>query len=112
MASEYSDFDLVLEARREHAAASIRATDRQELLALGEQLFPSLDHPWRELYFQFLQDHPLEQLFTGDTGDGFSFIFSPTLRRGLWFTPEGTRGIGPIQEPGLEALENILAEKA
>lgn len=111
MSSEYLDFDLVAEARREHAAASIKPISREELRTLGEQLFPSLDHPWREMYFQFLEEHPLERFFTGDTGDGFSFIFSPTVRKGLWFTPGGTRGIGPIQERGLKALEEILADK-
>jgi len=111
MSSEYLDFDLVTEARREHAAASIKPISREELLTLGEQLFPALDHPWRAMYFQFLEEHPLEKFFTGDTGDGISFIFSATLQQGLWFTPEGTRGIGPIQERGVKALEKILAEK-
>lgn len=106
------DFETLSAERRRIAAETIKPVSPEELFKLGEELFVDLDHPWRELYFQFIEENRGEKSYTGDAGDGFHFVYCPSKRRGLWYRLEGTRGAGPLQERGLQGLDAIIAEKS
>src|SRR5258707_10323641 len=48
----------ITKARRKAIAESIRTINAEELKALGEKLFPGVDHPWREKVFGFISEKP------------------------------------------------------
>ncbi|MFZ4681284.1 MAG: hypothetical protein ACOYMS_02180 [Terrimicrobiaceae bacterium] len=106
------DLDSINEDRRRTAAETLAPISHQELAALGEQLFETVDHPWRDPYFHFVEDSQGETIYSGHTGDGFHFLYRPARQKGFWYVPTGTRGMGPIQDRGLKALGEILGEKA
>ena len=105
------DLDSINEERRRSAAETIAPISHEALAALGEQLFDSVDHPWRDPYLQFVEESRGETIYTGHTGDGFFFLYRPARQKGFWYLPAGPRGMGPIQDRGLKALGEILGEK-
>ncbi len=48
---KFIDIDNINEARRKAVAKSIRTISVEELKKLGDQIFDSPDHPWREKFF-------------------------------------------------------------
>ena len=48
----------ITKARRKAIAESIRTISAEELKALGEKLFPGVDHSWREKFFAFINENP------------------------------------------------------
>jgi len=46
MPFETINMEEITEARRKAIAGSIRTISLEELKALGERLFPAVDHPW------------------------------------------------------------------
>ncbi len=112
MESEHLDFDTIMAERRAAAAASIQPITYDALLALGEKLFPSVDHPWHAVYADFLAGHKDSPAVHGVVDDGVEFVFFPREARGLWFRSSGgVTGMGPIQPRGITALQDITAEK-
>lgn len=106
------DFETLNAERRRTAAETLKTISIEELTALGEELFPDPSHPWQEVYAQFLAEHGGETCYTGHTGDDVWFVYCPAIHRGLWYLPHGTKGVGPLQDRGVKALEEIIAEKA
>src|SRR5258708_16000110 len=53
MPFETINMEEITKARRRAIAESIRTISVEELKALGEQLFPLMDNPWREKFFGF-----------------------------------------------------------
>lgn len=112
MESEHLDFDTIMAERRAAAASSIQPITHDALLALGEQLFPTVDHPWQPLYAEFLAEHKDSPAVHGTVNDGVEFVFFPREGKGLWFRSSGgVTGMGPIQPRGITALQEIAAEK-
>lgn len=106
---EADHFDKILEERRANAERTIAPITREELVALGEQLFNQPDHPWQEHYVRFVEEG--DRFFGGNAGGELHFVYSPSKRAGLWYRLEGLRGLGPIQERGLAVLEKLTAGK-
>ena len=112
MESEHLDFDAIMAERRAAAAASIQPIDHAALLALGEKLFPVVDHPWQAVYADFLAGHKDSPAVHGTITDSVEFVFFPREGKGLWFrSTDGVTGMGPIQPRGVTALTEIAAEK-
>lgn len=109
MPSDTASFAEITDARRRSIAATIRTISTEEVKALGEGLFPYLDHPWREKFFDFLDTHADAIYHHALTDDGYHILYCQSQNRGIWFTPGS--GVGPLQEKGLAALAEILAEK-
>jgi hypothetical protein len=97
------------ESRREAIAATIQPATLEELRALGERLFPFLDHPWRHQFFQFLEEHPDSKYFRASTDDGIAILYCKEHNRGIWFIPGS--GVGILQETGLKALAEIVQQQ-
>ena len=57
MEPENVDIESITDARRKAIEQTIEPIGIDELKSLGEKLFPFLDHPWRNTYFQFLEDN-------------------------------------------------------
>jgi hypothetical protein len=96
----------ITEARRKAIAGSIRTISVEELKALGEQLFPLMDNPWREKYFAFLDENRGATFHHATTHDGVQIIYCRDKDKGMWFMP-GT-GMGPMQPNGLGILKQIV----
>jgi hypothetical protein len=106
MESENLNMDEITEARRKAIAESIHPLNAGEVTALGDKLFPYLDHPWREKFFTFVSEHPGATFYHATTHDGVQVIYCPAKDRGIWFLPES--GMGPMQPKGLEILKQIV----
>src|SRR5262245_44169530 len=109
MSTEVLDISTLTEARRKAVADTIQPISLEELKTVGEGLFPYLDHPWRQTFFQFLEQHPSARFFHATTHDGIEIIYCPDPDRGIWFRPGG--GVGPLQEEGLGMLKAIVSKR-
>jgi hypothetical protein len=96
----------ITEARRKAIAGSIRTTSVEELKALGEQLFPLIDHPWREKFFGFITENAGATFYHATTHDYVQIIYCHDKSKGMWFVPGS--GMGPMQPKGLATLKEIV----
>jgi hypothetical protein len=103
------NLDEITEERRKSLAASIRTVNVETLKSLGEELFPVIDHPWRELYFGFLAENPGATFYYGKTLDHVHIVYCPTKDKGIWFIPNA--GKGRIQPKALKILRQIVEGK-
>ncbi|RYH14619.1 MAG: hypothetical protein EON57_00170 [Alphaproteobacteria bacterium] len=101
--------DEVTEERRKALAASIRAISIEELKKLGDELFPFIDHPWREKYFSFITGNSGAAFYHATTYDRIHIIYCAAQDKGMWFLPGS--GMGPLQAKGLGIMKQ-LAEGA
>ena len=106
MASEYSNMDELTEERRRAIAESIRSISAEEMKALGESLFPSAEHPWREKYFAFVSENANANFYHAVTHDRIHMLYCDSPQKGIWFKPGS--GMGPLQEIGLAALKEAV----
>ena len=106
MQSEMINMDEITEARRQAIAKSIRTIDAEELKALGEQLFPTVENPWRELFFGFIAENAGNSFYHAATHDGIQVIYCPAKDKGMWFKPG--IGMGPLQAKGRGILKQIV----
>ncbi len=106
MPFETINMEEITEARRKAIAGSIRTISAEELKALGEQLFPHMDNPWREKFFGFITENAGATFHHATTHDHVQIIYCPTKDKGMWFVP-GT-GMGPMQPKGLGLLKQIV----
>ena len=100
------DMEEITEGRRKAIAASIRTIGVEELKALGEQLFPGVDHPWREKYFGFLTENAGVTFHHATAHDGVQVVYCPEKDKGIWFMPGS--GMGPMQPKGRGILKQIV----
>jgi hypothetical protein len=106
MPFETINIEEINQARRKAIAASIRTISVEELKALGERLFPLLDNPWRDRFFDFITGDSGATFYHAATHDGVELIYCHAKQKGMWFIP-GT-GMGPMQPKGLTALKQIV----
>jgi hypothetical protein len=98
--------DEITEARRKAIVEAIHPISVEELKALGEQLFPFLDHPWRAKFFDFIRENAGATFHHATTNDRFHVIYCHAQDKGLWFLPGS--GMGPIQPKGLKVLKQVV----
>ena len=100
------NMDDLTDARRKAIAESIHPISVEELKALGEGLFPTHDHPWREKFFGFISENAGATFHHATTHDRVHIIYCRDKDRGMWFLPG--LGMGPIQPKGLAILKQIV----
>lgn len=98
--------DDITEARRKAIAETIHEIGVSELKSLGEGLFPSHDHPWRETFFNFLNANAGATFHHATTNDRIHIIYCHAKNQGMWFLPGS--GMGPLQPKGLGILKEIV----
>ena len=106
MSSENLNMDELTEARRDAVADSIHTISAEELKALGEGLFPYVEHPWREKFFNFIAENPGATFHHATTHDRIHIIYCHAKEKGMWFVPGS--GMGPMQPKGLAILKQIV----
>ena len=109
MESENLDIESITEARRKAIEQSVEPIDIDKLKALGEKIFPFLDHPWRHVFFQFLEENTGNTFYYATTNDQVEIIYCPAKERGMWFLRRG--GAGPLQPRGLKIMKEIVGER-
>src|SRR4051812_41401737 len=100
------DVEQIMSARRTAIEKSIKPITVAELKTLGDELFPQLENPWRERYFQFLTEHSDCTFHHATAGDRYQVLYCRSQEKGIWFLPGS--GMGPLQVRGLTALKEIL----
>ena len=106
MPFETINMEEITKARRKAITESIRTIGVEELKALGEQLFPLMDNPWREKFFSFITDNAGATFHHATTHDHIQIIYCHTRNKGMWFAPG--IGMGPMQPKGLGILKQIV----
>ena len=99
---QFEDIATITSARRKAVAKSIRTIDVAELKGLGEQLFDSPDHPWREKFFELIGNAGATFYHAG-AGDGVIFLYDAADNVGLWCLPGS--GMGPLSATGREIMK-------
>ena len=102
--------DELTNERRKSIEETIHSISVEELRALGDRLFPQVDHPWREKFLNFLTENSAATFDHAVTHDGVHVIYCREKDKGIWFTPGS--GIGPLQSKGLGILKEIVAGKS
>ena len=106
MPFETINMEEITKARRKAIAGSIRTISVEEVKALGERLFPFVDDPWREKFFDFINANSGATFHHATTHDGVQIIYCHAKEKGIWFVP-GT-GMGPMQPKGLGILKQTV----
>jgi len=100
------NIDEITEARRTAIAKSIHPIGVEELKALGEGLFPYVDHQWRDKFFSFISENAGATFHHATTHDRFHVIYCQDKEKGMWFLPGS--GMGPMQAKGLGIMKEIV----
>jgi len=106
MSSENLNMDELTEARSKAVADSIHTISAEELKALGEGLFPYVEHHWRERFFNFIAENPGATFHHATTHDRIHILYCRAKEKGMWFMPGS--GMGPMQPKGLAILKQIV----
>ncbi len=107
--SDNLNMDEITEARRQSIIETIRPIDADAVKALGETLFPQIDHPWREKLLGFVAENSGATFHHAVTHDRVHIVYCGAKEKGIWFTPGG--GVGPLQAKGLGILKEIVSGK-
>jgi hypothetical protein len=105
---KFADIASIYESRRKAIARSIRTISVEELKKLGEQLFDTPDHPWREKFFQLIAENPGGGFYHADAGEGVIFLYHRGADKGLWCLPGS--GMGPLSERGRQIMKEAIAQ--
>ena len=105
---EYENLNIesITEARRNALKQTLQMVGLEELKVLGETLFPTLDNPWREVFFEFLKENAASTFYRATTHDRYEIIYCPAKEKGIWFIPGS--GMGPLQAKGLKIMKEIV----
>jgi len=109
MEPENLDIESITAARRKAVEQTVEPIGIDELKSLGEKLFPFLDHPWRDTFFQFLEENTGNTFYHATTNDQVEIIYCPAKEKGIWFLRRG--GMGPLQASGLKIMKEIVGER-
>ena len=105
---KFIDIDNINEARRKAVAKSIRTISVEELKKLGDQIFDSPDHPWREKFFQLIAENPGAAFYYADAGEGVIFLYNRDQDKGLWCLPKS--GMGPLSVKGRQIMKEAIKQ--
>ncbi len=105
----FDTFDLenIDKERRKAIAKTIRHIDVEELKKIGGEIFRYADDPWREAFFQFLDENKGSTFHHATTSDGVNIIYCRDKDKGMWFLPGS--GMGPLQAKGRKIMTEMIA---
>lgn len=109
MPSENLNMEELTDERRKAIEESIHTISVDELKALGDEMFPYLDHPWHQTYFNFITENAGSTFHHATTRDGIHIIYCHDKDQGIWFISGSGRG--PLQEKGRRILKTIVEGK-
>jgi hypothetical protein len=109
MERENLDMNSITEDRRKAIAKSIATISAEKMKSIGEEIFPYLDDPWREKFFDFIKENAGATFHHATTTEGIQFLYCRDKNKGIWFMPR--TGMGPMQAKGLGILKEIVEGK-
>ena len=109
MEHENLDIEGITKARRGAIEASMRMISVQELKTLGAELFPYFDNPWRETFFDFIQENGRNPFYYARAKERIEVVYCPDGEKGIWFVRGN--GMGLIQERWLKIMKEILDQR-
>jgi hypothetical protein len=109
MEPENLDIESITDERRKAIEKTIGPIGVEELKSLGEKIFPFFDHPWRQTFFQFVEENSGCTFYHATTNDQVEIIYCPDKEKGLWFLRRG--GAGPLQAKGLQLMKEIVKKQ-
>lgn len=97
--------------RREALLTSLRRVDAGEARRFIEEIFAGRQsHPWFKPCQDFLDAHPRDTFLRGEIGEGYTIIYDPSARAGLWCKlGETLEAVGLLHGRGLEAVQEMAA---
>jgi len=104
---KFEDAKAIDDERRQAIAKSIRIISLDELKKLGDEIFDSPDQPWRQTFFQLIEEHPGGTFHYADAGQGVIFLYSRDADKGLWYLPGS--GLGPLSEGARRLMKEAIA---
>jgi hypothetical protein len=108
MDPEDLNIEAITNERRKAIEQTIEPISVEQLKAVGAKIFPTFDHPWRETFFQFLEENSGSTFYHATTHDQVQIIYCPDKEKGIWFLARG--GAGPLQATGLRILKEIVGK--
>jgi hypothetical protein len=105
---KFIDIDNINEERRKAVAKSIRTISVEELKKLGEEIFDSPDHPWRETFFRLIAENPGATFHHADAGEGVIFLYCRDEDKGLWCLPKS--GMGRLSVKGRQIMKEAFKQ--
>jgi len=109
MEIENFNFKEIMEARCHAIEESLCTIGVAELKGLTDELFPSADHPWLELYLNVINDPASGRLYHAMAENHIHVLYCPEKAMGMWFIP-GV-GKGPLQPEELKIMRGIVEAK-
>jgi hypothetical protein len=109
MAFDNLNMDEVTEARREAIRDTLHTITVEELRSIGESLFPSAEHPWRDKFFGFISENAGATFYHAVTDDRIHVIYCPAQEKGMWCI-QGS-GMGPLQAKGVQIMKELTGAK-
>jgi hypothetical protein len=109
MERENLDMNSITEERRKAIAKSITTISAEKMKAIGEEIFPYYDDPWREKFFDFIKENAGATFHHATTTEGIQILYCRDKNKGIWFMPR--TGMGPMQPKGLGILKEIVEGK-
>ena len=104
------DIDSINEERRKSIVKSIRPVSVEEAKKIGNEVFHDADDPWRETFFQFIQDHSHAAIYHATSTDGVHFLYSREEDRGIWFLPGS--GKGKLSANGRQMMNEAIKSRS
>ena len=98
-----------MEGRCRALEESLHTISAAELKGLTDELFPSADHPWFELFMNVIEDPASGTLYHGMADDHVHVLYCPAKEIGMWFIPGS--GKGPLQPEHLKFIRAIVEAK-
>jgi hypothetical protein len=102
MEPENLDIEQITEDRRKAIEKSIEVISSEDLKSLGEKLFPFLDHPWRQTFFEFIEENASQTFYHATTHDAIEIVCCPRRAYGskeeAWVPGARNRDIEEIIE--------------
>ena len=96
----------IMESRRYAVEQSLHPISGAELKALGDEIFPYADHPWRELFLNVISDPGSGTIYHGVTDDRIQVLYCHDKGIGMWFVQGLSKG--PLQPEELKIMKEIV----
>ena len=109
MEHENLDIESITNTRRKAIEASIRMTSTQELKSLGEELFPIVSNPWREVFLEFIEENKGSTFYYARAKERIEVVYCHAKEKGMWFVRGN--GMGLVQERWLKILKEIVDQR-
>ena len=104
------DIDSIDEERRKSVAKSIRTASREELTKLGDEVFHDLDDPWRDEFFEFIEEHRDAIIYHAIASDDVHMLYCSDKDKGIWFLPGSGKGI--LSQTGRQMMKEAAAGRS